>query len=225
MRCVVFEAHKEKKAQEAAEAAEQQAQAQKAAALQEWTDQMQELRSLLSVASGQSASGATSLILKKGEIAVAQITNVGLIEDRKGAGEWKGASQGVSFPIGHVAGRPVRYRVSGTRGHYVQGAPVPTAVDQGTLTITSQRIVFQGSKKSAECAFAKLLGIQHGAGGLTISVSNRQKPTVVHFGTALDDWVTNRLNIAMALFNGDGADTVTQLQAQITELEASKPAG
>jgi hypothetical protein len=221
----VFEAHKEKKAHEAAQAAEQQAQDQQAAALQEWTEQMQELRFLLSVASGQSASGVTSLILKKGEIGIAQISNVGLIEDRKGAGQWKGASQGVSFPIGRIAGRPVRYRVSGSRGHYVQGAPVPTAVDMGTLTITSERIVYQGSKKTAECAFAKLLGIQHGAGGLSISVSNRQKPTVVHFGTTIDEWVSNRLSIAMALFNGDEGDTLTQLQAQITELEAQKPAG
>ena len=188
----MFEAHKEKKAHEAAQAAEQQAQAQQAAALQEWTEQMQELRFLLSVASGQSASGVTSLILKKGEIGIAQISNVGLIEDRKGAGQWKGASQGVSFPIGRIAGRPVRYRVSGSRGHYVQGAPVPTAVDMGTLTI---------------------------------SVSNRQKPTVVHFGTTIDEWVSNRLSIAMALFNGDEGDTLTQLQAQITELEAQKPAG
>jgi len=33
------------------------------------------------------------------------------------------------------------------------------------------------------------------------------------------------LSIAMALFNGDEGDTLTQLQAQITELEAQKPAG
>lgn len=220
----MFEAHKEKKAAEAAQAAEQAAQAHKAAALQEWNDQLQDLQFLLSVASGHSSSAVTALMLKPDEIGVAQITNVGLIEDRKGAGEWKGASQGVSFPIGHVAGRPVRYRVGQTRGHYVQGAPVPTAVDTGTLSITSQRVVYQGSKKSAECAFTKLLGIQHGEGGLTISVSNRQKPTVVHFGERLDDWVSIRLTIAMALFHGDAADTVTQLQSQISELEANRPA-
>jgi hypothetical protein len=70
-----------------------------------------------------------------------------------------------------------------------------------------------------------LLGIQHGAGGLSISVSNRQKPTVVHFGTSLDDWVSNRLSIAMALFNGDAGEVATQLKSQIAELEAAKPVG
>jgi hypothetical protein len=219
----VFEKHKEERALKQAQEEQAQAAAKQAAALAEWTAQVQEVRGLLAVASGQSVRGATSLILKKDETSVAEITNVGFIEDRKGAGQWKGASQGVSFPIGHIGGRTVRYRVSGSRGHYVQGAPIPTAVDRGTLTITNQRIVFQGSKKTAECAFSKLLGIQHGTGGLTISVSNRQKPTVVYFGNALDDWVANRLSIALALFNGDSAEIVTQLQSQIAELESQKP--
>ncbi|MBW4030700.1 MAG: hypothetical protein HIU57_08560 [Acidobacteria bacterium] len=219
----MFEAHKEKKAAEAARAAAQQAQAERTAAMKEWTDQMTELQNLLAVATGERASDDTALMLKKGEVEVAGITNVGLIEERKGAGQWKGASQGVSFPIGHVAGRTVRYRVGQTRGHYVQGSPVATAVDTGTLTITNQRIVYQGSNKSAECAFPKLLGIQHGAGALTIAVSNRQKPTVVHFGELLDDWVSNRLTIALALFNGDGDSVVSQLRTQIAELDAKKP--
>jgi hypothetical protein len=96
-------------------------------------------------------------------------------------------------------------------------------LDGGTLTITNQRIVYQGAKKTAECAFTKLLGIQQGAGGLSISVSNRQKPTVVHFGTALDDWVSNRPSIAMALFNGNAGEATNQLKSQIAELEAAKP--
>ena len=219
----MFEAHKKKKAAETARAAEQAAQIQKAANLEEWNYELMDLQGLLNVVSGHSAGGVTELILKPGEIGVAQITNVGLIEDRKGAGEWKGASQGVSFPISHIAGRPIRYRVGQTHGHYVQGEPVPTAVDTGTFTITSQRMVYQGSKKSLECTFAKLLGIHHGAGGLTISVSNRQKPMTVHYGERLDDWVATRLTIALALFHGEASDAVAQLQAQISELEAHKP--
>jgi hypothetical protein len=79
----------------------------------------------------------------------------------------------------------------------------------------------EGPKKTAECAFAKRLGIQHGAGGLSISVSNRQQPMVAHFGTHRDDRVSNHLRIARALFNGDAGDTVTQLQISIDELEAA----
>jgi hypothetical protein len=220
----MFEARKEKRTLEKAQTEQRNAQARQQAALAEWTSQVDEFQYLLAIASGKSSPSVTNLMLKPGEIAVAQITNVGLVEDRKGAGQWKGTSQGVSFPIGKVAGRNVRYRVGATKGHYVQGAPTPTQVDVGTMVFTSQRIVYQGAKKTAECAFAKLLGIQHSGDGITISVSNRQKPTTIYYGTRIDDWVTSRLSVALALYNGDADETKAQLQSQIDELQASKPA-
>ena len=218
----MFEKYKAQKAEEKSNAEVARSLSAKRAAEKDTADQISELQELISLASGNSSASVDALILKKDEIGLAQITNVGLIEDRKGAGQWKGSSQGVSFPIGRVAGRSVRYRVGATRGHYVQGAPVPTAIDRGTLSITNHRIVFQGSKKSSECLFSKLLGIQHGVGALSISVSNRQKPTNVHFGDKLDDWVSNRLSIALALFNDDASEILSQLQAQVVELESGK---
>lgn len=203
---------------------ERRAEAERHAALQDWTSHLNELQHLLAIASGQSSTAVNTLMLKPNEIAVAQVTSVGLVEDRKGAGQWKGSSQSVSLPIGKIGGRTIRYRVGGTRGHYAQGASTPTQVDTGTMTITSQRIVYQGAKKTAECLFTKLLGIQHGADRIVISVSNRQKPTTIFYGARIDDWVTNRLNLALALFNGDTASAKAQLQSQIAELEAQKPA-
>lgn len=226
----MLEKHKEKKAEKErqaviAEEAHKAAQAKQAhqGALDVWSHQMEELQRLMALASGNGPSSFTSLILKSGEVGIAQITNVSLVEDRKGPGEWQGHSQGVSFPIGKIAGRSVRYRVGATKGHFVQGAPTPTAVDTGTMSITNQRLVYQGSKKTSESTFAKLLGIQRFSGGITISVSNRQKPTTLFFGSQLDEWVETHLSIAMALFNGE-ADTVkAQLQSQIDKLQAEKP--
>jgi hypothetical protein len=219
----MFEKHKEKKAEEQAAVAREIAGQKHEAAVKEWTDEMQQLLGLLAAASGKSAGGVTALILKSGEVGVAQVNSVGLVEERRGAGQWQGMTQGVSFPIGKIAGRPVRYRVGSTRGHFVQGAPVPTTVDTGTMTITNQRIVYQGAKRTAECAFSKLLGIKHSGDGISISVSNRQKPTVLFYGHAIDDWVTNHLTLALALFNGDGNAAKAQIEAQINELQASKP--
>lgn len=226
----MFEKHKEKKVEEAhqaelAEAARQAASAQQAkqAALDVWAHDLEELQRLMAIASGNGPRTLTSLMLKKDEIGVGVMTDVCLIEDRRGAGQWQGASQGVSFPIGKIAGRSMRYRVGSTRGHFVQGAQIPTAVDRGTMSITNQRIVYQGSKKTSESTFAKLLGIQHAPGAITISVSNRQKPTVLYFGPGLDDWVSNHLSIALALFNGEAETVKTQLQSQIDELQAEKP--
>lgn len=208
----MFERHKEKRAAEEADVSRE-----------EWTDQMKQLLGLLAAASGQTAWSGKSLILKSGEIGVAEVANVGFIEEQRGAGQWQGMNQGVSFPIGKVAGRTVRYRVGGTRGHFKQGTPVPTAVDTGTMTITNQRIVYQGDQRTAECSFSKLLGIKHSGDGISISVSNRQKPTNLFYGHEIDDWVTSHLTLALALFNGEGDAAKAQIEAQINELQASKP--
>ena len=93
------------------------------------------------------------------------------------------------------------------------------------MTITTQRIVYQGSAKTAECPYAKPLGIQHAPGVMTISVSNRQRPTVLNFRAALDAEVSNCLSVALAVFNCEAAQAAAQLQSQIAELQASEPAG
>lgn len=208
----MFEGHKEKKAQDEYEAA-----------LGRWNHHMGELQSLIAVLDGNQVLSDPGVMLKPGEVAVAKVTNVGLVEERKGAGHWQGGSQGVSIPIGSLKGRSVRYRVGTTRGHYVQGAPTPTAVDHGTMTITNQRIVYQGTSKTSECSFTKLLGIQHSPGSITISVSNRQKPTTVHYGESLDDWLTARLNVALALFHGEAQEAKDQIQDEINKMVSGKP--
>ncbi len=216
----MFDHLREKRAQKHAAAEAAAAEVAKRALEAERAAQIAELQALVSIAHGESSPMVDALLMKKGEIGVAQIGNAGLIEEVKGAGHWSGSSQGVSLPIGKIAGRSVRYRVGATKGHYVQGVPVATAVDVGTLSITNQRIVYQGSKKSVECLFSKLLGIQHAPGGITLSVSNRQKTTTIQFGAAIDDWVNNRLGIALALFNDDVEETVHQLEEQIRAIQA-----
>jgi hypothetical protein len=90
-----------------------------------------------------------------------QVAPVALIEDRVRGGHYEGRSQGVSIPIGSIGGHAVRYHVGANKGHYVQGAPTPTAIDQGTVLITNKRVVFEGAKQTRECLFTKLIGFQH----------------------------------------------------------------
>ncbi len=219
----MFEEHKKRKAEEARFVAEEKSKQDYLGEVAVWEHQLEGLHVLLAMAQRNIDSSASALMLKKDELLLVQAEGVGLVEDRRGAGHWQGASQGVSFPIGKIAGRSVRYRVGTTRGHFVQGQPVPTMVDKGTMSITNQRIVFQGTSKSIECAFAKLLGIQHSTGEITVSVSNRQKPTVLYFGPEIDDKVSDRLGIAIGLFHGEGEHLQQQLEEQIRELEAQKP--
>jgi hypothetical protein len=211
---IVFEKHREKKAQEDYQNA-----------LAKWQAERDGQAAALEFAKTTSGDTTTSeLMLKKGEAVFAKITSAGLVELRRGPGQWQGRSQGVSIPVGSLAGRSVRYRVGASKGHYVQGEPHPTAIDTGTAFITNQRVVFKGSSQSRECLFTKLLGYDLNTdGSATFSVSNRQKPTTIQYGTKLNSWVQIRLELALAQYRDDVSALIERLQNGLTEIDAEKP--
>ena len=206
--------------------AEKAAEAQQNA-LDDWQQQRDGYAHLLDVAQHFSGSPTNEIMLKPGEALFYKVTGTGLIEERKGKGHYQGGSTGVSIPIGTLHGRSVRYRVGVNRGHYVQGAPVQTAVDTGTTFITNQRVVFQGAKQTRECLFAKLIGASRDdeAGETTLSVSNRQKPTTIHYGPDLSGSFGFRLELALAYYKGTVAEMVAQMQAQLSQIDAERPGG
>jgi hypothetical protein len=169
--------------------------------LARWTAERDGYAQMVEMAASFGGSPASELMLAKDEAVFYKVTGTALVEERRGAGHYEGHSAGVSVPIGTVHGRSVRYRVGANRGHFVQGAPTPTAIDTGTVFITNKRVIFQGAKQTRECAFAKLIGFQHddNAGSTTFSVSNRQKPTTVHYGPALSGPFDFRLDLALGL--------------------------
>jgi hypothetical protein len=89
--------------------------------------------------------------------------------------EWQGGSRGVSIPLGHG----VRYRAGAVRGRSVTVGSHLEIADTGVLTVTSQRAVFQGSRKTLEHAYPKLIGMQLYSDAVVLSVSNRQKPSTI----------------------------------------------
>ncbi|MGD0609136.1 MAG: hypothetical protein ABSA53_36855, partial [Streptosporangiaceae bacterium] len=54
-------------------------------------------------------------------------------------------------------------------------------------------------------------------------VSNRQKPTTIHYGPALSGAFDFRLDLALAHFRGTVGDLVRQLQAELAQLDAERP--
>jgi hypothetical protein len=165
-------------------------------------------------------------MLGPGESVFYKVTGAALIEDRRSKGHYAGKSSGVSIPVGSIGGRSVRYRVGASRGHYEQGAPTPTAIDTGTVYITNKRVIFQGARQTRECAFAKLIGFHHSDsdGSTTFSVSNRQKPTTIHYGPKLSGSFDFRLDLALAHFRGTVGELVRQLQNELAQLDAQRPA-
>jgi len=193
-------------------------------ALARWQHERDGEASAVSFAQTYGGETTSELMLHAGEAVFATITNAALVELRRGPGQWQGRSSGVSVPIGSLGGRSIRYRVGASKGHYVQGAPHPTAIDTGTAFITNQRVVFQGQSQTRECLFAKLLGCQPSEdGSTTFSVSNRQKPTTIHYGPQLNGWVHLRLEVALAHYRHQVPELVEQLQHELATIDAAKP--
>ena len=171
-------------------------------------------------------NGATEgLVLHKGERGVGMLTNCGLVEERRGQGHYVGGSQGFSIPIGSLGGRTVRYHVSAQRGHFEQGPMAPSVVATGTMFITDQRIVFTGPTQTRECAFAKVVAMNRDddTGTLTVAVSNRQKPTVITYGSGVAGWVGFNVDLALALWRGDQAQFIESLSSSLATIDARRP--
>jgi hypothetical protein len=209
----VFEKHREKKAAEHYQHE-----------LEQWEEHVNSTAQLLQLAQTYNGEPNAQIILKPGETVFATVTGAGLIEERSGGGHWEGRSSGVSVPIGSIGGHAVRYHVGATKGHYVRAEPVATAVDTGTVYVTNQRVIFQGARQTRECLYAKLIGYEHTSDGSTVfSVSNRQKPIVIHYGPKIAGWFDFRLELALAHNRGTLDQLIAQLQAQGQELMQVKP--
>ncbi len=210
----MFKHHQEKKAY-------QDYQAKLAA----WQDQRDAYANLVTLAQTYAGEPSSEIMLKPGEALFAKATSVALVEDRRGPGEWKGRSQGFSIPVASIHGRSIRYRVGSSRGHFVQGSPAPSAIDVGTAYITNKRVVFQGAKQTRECLFDRLVGFQHDdeTGVTVFSVSNRQKPTTIHYGPSLSGWFDFRLDLAIAHYRGTVAAMTEGLEADLAALDAGMP--
>ena len=96
----------------------------------------------------------------------------------------------------------------------MSGPLVEAAIDKGTFFITNQRLVFEGSKKTLECRFDKLVAVHHDdeKGETTSSVSNRQTPMTILYGPEATLPVTFRFELAMASYKGTMAQIVKQYQ-------------
>ncbi len=221
----MFEKQRERHrlAQQQKTAATQAAAQEKAAAA--WQAERDGYEHVLELARDFRGEPCSEIVLTKGEALFGKVDGASLIEDRAGKGEWKGRSQGVSIPVGSLGGRSIRYHVGASKGHYVQGTPVATAIDTGTIYITNRRVIFRGHKQNRVCGFDKLISCEHlDDGESVLAVSNRQKNTVLHYGPALNDWFRTHYEVAFAEYQGTRAELVAEVEAHLALLDRSRPA-
>jgi hypothetical protein len=153
---------------------------------------------------------------KKGERTFAILEGVSLIEPRRKPGTYQGGSSGYSFRI--VKG--VNYRVGASKGTFVPGDDVPTAIDTGTAFVTNQRVVFRGDKATREWAWSKLISLDHDDDlpWTSLPVSNRQKTSGLLYDEPNAPLVRYRLQQGLAHYQSKVDVLTAELEQQLADL-------
>ncbi len=99
-----------------------------------------------------------------------------LLEERVVRSTYQGGSRGVSIRLM----KGVSYRVGAHRGQ-IQSERALVPVSNGTFSVTNQRLIFSGDKKSNATAYPKLLDFQVYADAVQYSTTSCQKPMIVGF--------------------------------------------
>ena len=146
---------------------------------------------------------------QKDEVVIARVNQTMLKEFRSNGSTSSGGFGGVSFP---VFGR-VRGNVGGYSGKSRRNPEESTPIDVGTSTYTNQRIVFAGENVVREFDLDKLVNLEAGDNGITvtIAVSNRDKASVLA-SVNFDDLTPGiAASIAVAYQEGGKAEALKKI--------------
>lgn len=132
----------------------------------------------------------TRILMKKGEIAHIE-ADADLLKEVVHK-EYRGGYQGVSFRVA----KGVRFHTGGSRGKMVVVGTSLETVDQGILTITSQRSVFTGARQSIEMPHPKLLTLNLFADGVQFHLSNRKNPPLFRLQAGMSELIAATVNAA-----------------------------
>lgn len=104
-----------------------------------------------------------------------------------------------------------------------QGVEMPETIDGGRVTVTNRRAVFQGSSRSKEWTFGKLIGIHYHPEMVQIEVSNRQRTAGFTYGTVDGDEVRFWLDLAVAHYTSTVGQYVALLEEERNDHATSEP--
>jgi hypothetical protein len=166
----------------------------------------------------ETASSGT--VARRDEHVIAVVSEVGLIESRRGPTQFRGGSTGVSFRLT----KRISVRQSGMRGRAIQGEETPTVVDSGRFVVTDKRAVFVGEKQSREFDWDKLLSyeiqsLNRNSSIIYLPVSNRQKVSGVAADTASMENLFQRVAFGVAVANGRKDAFINTLKRELAEAE------
>ena len=186
---------------------------------QEDLDTLTKLITVFTAASKGEDAIPNTLMQKAGERTLWTATGI-FHETGRTPATFTGGSTGVSIPI--AAG--IRFRVGAMQGQRIPGEELQMDKDQGTVLLTTERLIFTGSLKTQECNFDKLLQLSttDDQSDYFINVSNRQKTSGVRFTPTVGREFNRFLGSAAAV-NEHGYEellkSLHELEKEAMELE------
>ena len=113
---------------------------------------------------------SAQLMTKRGELVYLQV-RAELLKEVVHR-ETRGGYSGVSFRVA----KGVRVHTGGFRGRSVVTGTSIITEDAGVLSVTSQRVVFTGSRRGIDVPYAKILGMNGFNDGVQFLIANRVNP-------------------------------------------------
>ncbi|RJO72534.1 hypothetical protein D5S18_22440 [Nocardia panacis] len=161
-------------------------------------------------AGGTRGGVARGVLLRAGESALWDCS-AQLIEPRRQRGYYAGRSSGVSVRVT----KGVWYRSGSSRGQYIPGPELQTAVDEGRAVITTARVVFTGSRTTREWRYDKLVGVDADPAqtAVLLHVINRQKVSGLVIGAQAPVF-HSYLDIALDILERGNHTVARELQAR-----------
>lgn len=160
----------------------------------------------------------SGIVAQRDEHIIADVSEVGLVESRRGPTQFKGGSTGVSFRLT----KRISVRQSGMKGRVVQGEESPTLIDTGRFIVSDKRAVFVGAKQSREFEWQKLLAyttqtLDKKSAILFLPVSNRQKTSGIAADTSSIEQIHQRVSFGVAVATGRKDDFLEGLRRELQE--------
>lgn len=159
-------------------------------------------------------------ILNEDEIPVAYLPKSLYLEVVKAPAKYSGGYGGVSFPL--FGG--IRLNTGRTGGKVTPGEESINTTDEGATMITTERIMFTGSLRTAEWKFSKMISVTHSPKGFSVfALSGSRKPAGIAFGPDVATEVQFRIELGAAIARNRLPQYLAELQAEKAQHDALMP--
>ena len=159
-------------------------------------------------------------MLNADELPVGYLPTALYLEVVRAPAQYSGGYGGVSFPL--FGG--IRLNTGRTGGKITPGQESIETTDEGTAIITTERIMFTGSVRSAEWKFSKMLSVTHAPAGYSVfAMSGNRKPAGIAFGPDVATEVQFRIELAAAIARNRLPQYLAELQAEKAQHDSFMP--